>query len=778
MEPRRRRPLLFAAAFAVGAAGVSPLATWTWVARSDSADLTARLEGAEARAAAAEREARDAANRARRARDQAAELLSYFTDELRDEMAAVGRTDLLEKAARRAEAYFEALPPGDADAGSDWHHAKMLILRGWAHHAQGALAESSEAFAKAVALLEPHAGAAGAEPLMADTYAHALNESTLPLLDAGRLEASRAASSRALAVYRRLAETEPDDPAWAHGAALSLFGIASADHRTGAFEEALAGYGEAVAEAARARAGFPDDVNYLAVEMVCLTNRGQCRMELEDFDGAEADTEAAAGIAERLIEIEPARKKWRKEYASLLNNFGSMLDDAGEHGRAAAFLERSRGIRRELIAFDPANASWRSDLANSEFNRAMNQLAAGDLPAAADAGAACLEQWAVVLRADPTNASAHDRLRRSVGTLADGFRDADAVADAAKLYEAAARLFAELAESEAGREDNLDRQARVLKIAADRREEAGDLASAVDHWRAAARVRQALLSASPADAGRWHDLATASANVGFGYRLSGDPQSLRGALRWYRVAHSINLKRVPPGHGERDIHLAMDAGVIRQLESALGEGGAGEILLPMGSSWRYWDKPERPPAGWQGRGFDDSAWDAGEAQLGYGDGDEATELNFGDDPEHKPMTAYFRTVFEVGDPGEFQTLHLSLVRDDGAVVYLNGREIARDQLPPGPVDAHTPALDFTANEIENDPIWIDVAIPAGEILQAGENLLAVEIHQVEPASSDLSFDLQVTRNAPDIEPWEQIEHLADPNLRQEDGKSILDQIDS
>ena len=81
--------------------------------------------------------------------------------------------------------------------------------------------------------------------------------------------------------------------------------------------------------------------------------------------------------------------------------------------------------------------------------------------------------------------------------------------------------------------------------------------------------------------------------------------------------------------------------------------------------------------------FQRRAWASGPAQLGYGDGDEATVVNFGSDPQNKFITTYFRRAFVVADAAKVTNVFLRLLRDDGAAVYLNGVEIVRNCLVDG-----------------------------------------------------------------------------------------------
>jgi hypothetical protein len=83
---------------------------------------------------------------------------------------------------------------------------------------------------------------------------------------------------------------------------------------------------------------------------------------------------------------------------------------------------------------------------------------------------------------------------------------------------------------------------------------------------------------------------------------------------------------------------------------------------------------------------------------------------------------------------------LRVLRDDGAVVYLNGTEIFRSNMPNGAIAASTPANTAVAGSDEDRFFSTNVPV---HLLMTGTNTLAVEIHQSEPTSSDLSFDLEL-----------------------------------
>ena len=102
--------------------------------------------------------------------------------------------------------------------------------------------------------------------------------------------------------------------------------------------------------------------------------------------------------------------------------------------------------------------------------------------------------------------------------------------------------------------------------------------------------------------------------------------------------------------------------------------------------WKYHDNGVDLGTAWRADGYgEDSSWQEGLAELGYGDGDEKTILSYGPNASSKYPTYYFRKTFTVADPAAYGPLSLTLLRDDGAIVYLNGTEVHRVNMPAGTV---------------------------------------------------------------------------------------------
>ncbi len=162
-------------------------------------------------------------------------------------------------------------------------------------------------------------------------------------------------------------------------------------------------------------------------------------------------------------------------------------------------------------------------------------------------------------------------------------------------------------------------------------------------------------------------------------------------------------------------------------------------LVAAGSSWRYLDNGSNQGTAWRASGFNDGAWAQGAAQLGYGDGDEATVVSYGPNASQKYLTTYFRRTFSA-NPATLGTVTLNLVRDDGAVVYLNGTEIVRSNMPSGTITSSSYAL--TGQDGAAERQWYTYTVPVSAFVN-GTNTLAVEVHQNYRSSSDISFDLSL-----------------------------------
>jgi hypothetical protein len=102
--------------------------------------------------------------------------------------------------------------------------------------------------------------------------------------------------------------------------------------------------------------------------------------------------------------------------------------------------------------------------------------------------------------------------------------------------------------------------------------------------------------------------------------------------------------------------------------------------------------------------------------------------------------AYFRKRFDVQDPQLLRDLTLRLRVVDGAIVYLNGREVHRENFDKQVLKPRSGAEELAFFPVRLSP----------DALRAGTNVLAVEVHQDEgDAPGDLVFDAALVANRAD-----------------------------
>lgn len=160
-----------------------------------------------------------------------------------------------------------------------------------------------------------------------------------------------------------------------------------------------------------------------------------------------------------------------------------------------------------------------------------------------------------------------------------------------------------------------------------------------------------------------------------------------------------------------------------------------------GSVWKYLDNGTDQGTAWRETAFNDSTWASGAAPLGFSDAYNVTTLSFGPDAANKFITHYFRRTFEVTNPTAIQTLNFNILRDDGVVVYINGVEVLRQNMPEGPINYLTVAPVNVEGTAEGAYNFSSIISPPALI--AGTNVIAVELHNRALNSSDAGFDLEL-----------------------------------
>lgn len=152
------------------------------------------------------------------------------------------------------------------------------------------------------------------------------------------------------------------------------------------------------------------------------------------------------------------------------------------------------------------------------------------------------------------------------------------------------------------------------------------------------------------------------------------------------------------------------------------------LVLGADATWRYHDGGQDLGVTWRARTFDDSLWTVGSGMF-------QNSANNLPAPANTSLAAgrttyYFRTRFEISQLASNAVVLFRPAVDDGAVVYLNGSEWVRLNMPAGNISYSTSASEAVVDATFAEPL----RLPADRLV-VGENVLAVEVHQKTGASS-------------------------------------------
>ncbi|HNQ11844.1 MAG TPA: metallophosphoesterase [Bacteroidia bacterium] len=194
------------------------------------------------------------------------------------------------------------------------------------------------------------------------------------------------------------------------------------------------------------------------------------------------------------------------------------------------------------------------------------------------------------------------------------------------------------------------------------------------------------------------------------------------------------------------VNVTSDCGLLQSIASSVVSfvtkpaTVVNDTIIASGSLWKYFDSGNVNDTSWNTINFNDSIWMQGISELGYGDGDENTIIGFGNDTLNKNITSYFRKKITINNSTDISQIKIDIIRDDGAVIYSNGSELIRSNMPVGSISYGT--LSSTSIGEPGEYTWESVSLATSNLVD-GENIIAVEVHQSSPSSSDLSFNMRM-----------------------------------
>ncbi|MBZ4421381.1 galactose oxidase-like domain-containing protein [Myxococcus sp. RHSTA-1-4] len=208
------------------------------------------------------------------------------------------------------------------------------------------------------------------------------------------------------------------------------------------------------------------------------------------------------------------------------------------------------------------------------------------------------------------------------------------------------------------------------------------------------------------------------------------------------VTAPADSRRAPPGYY---LLFLLNGQGVPSVGHILRVGGSGAPpppppptdparVISFGATWRYDDRGVDLGSGWTAPGFNDAAWKTGPAQLGYGDGDEATAL-YRATP--RQPSYYFRKTVRLDKP--ITEARLRVLFDDGVGVWVNGKLLYQRNMGNGT------AYGAWASGTSGDNAVLTATLPLSpNPFVVGDNVVAVMVKQANSTSSDVSFDLELS----------------------------------
>lgn len=223
-------------------------------------------------------------------------------------------------------------------------------------------------------------------------------------------------------------------------------------------------------------------------------------------------------------------------------------------------------------------------------------------------------------------------------------------------------------------------------------------------------------------------------------------------FRWYRNGTLASTNRVyvqtnaTPNHSGVYFMVASNcAGSVVSDVVRVGVSDPPYVVAGLTNHlWRYDQSDVDLGTAWRGTNYNDSGWAQGRGLFGFENNPIVsaltnTVLRLDNSNSTWILTYYFRTQFVLNNVPSDVMLVSSNYFDDGAIVYVNGSEAFRYNMPGGLIEHGDLAL--SANPA-GEGVFVVSNLPTA-LLRQGVNTLAVQVHQNSSASPDVAFGMNL-----------------------------------
>ena len=163
-------------------------------------------------------------------------------------------------------------------------------------------------------------------------------------------------------------------------------------------------------------------------------------------------------------------------------------------------------------------------------------------------------------------------------------------------------------------------------------------------------------------------------------------------------------------------------------------------VFSTGETWMYYDQGSLDGQNWWASNYNPYTWASGKAPLGYSKSGVVTTLNYGNDSNNKRPTYYFRKSFNLSKtPSKSDEFVLDYTIDDGMIVYVNGVEAGRYNMPAGTITYNS----YSTTHAQGNPDTGQMTL-AGSLFKKGDNVIAVEVHNNSATSTDILWEASLS----------------------------------
>ena len=340
-------------------------------------------------------------------------------------------------------------------------------------------------------------------------------------LEAGQLGIAQAAFQRVISLA---GVQNADSGFWA------LIGLGDILMARGDLSSAQRRYKDALAIVKRLAESDPGNADWQYDLSATSNSVGDLQVKRGDLAGALTSYRDGLAIADRLAKSDPGRADWQRELSVSFNKVGDVQAAQGDLAGALKSYSDGLAISEGLSQSDPGNTDWQRQLALS-FSRVGNmQLAQGDLAGALKSYRESLAIADTLATSDPGNAGRQRDLSVGFNKVGDVQVAQGDLAGALKSYEDGLAIRDRLATSDPGNAGWQQDLSGSFNRVGDVQVAQGDLAGALKSYSDSLTIRDRLATSDPGNADWQHDLAISFFKLATVHENQGDTKGAINAL--------------------------------------------------------------------------------------------------------------------------------------------------------------------------------------------------------------------------------------------------------